>query len=80
MKLFYNILKLLTALAVIAGIVYVVIAYGDKIVAWVKKILRLDCCCDMDCCCDGECCEDDFCEAVVESAAENVQAEENDFE
>ena len=80
MKLFYNILKLLTALAVIAGIVYVVIAYGDKIVAWVKKVLHWDCCCNSDCCCDGDCCEDDFCEAVEEPAPENIQAEEADFE
>ena len=33
-----NILKLLTALATIAGVVYVVATYGDKIVAWAKKV------------------------------------------
>ena len=33
MKLFFNVLKVLAALAVIAGIVYVAIKYGDKIVA-----------------------------------------------
>lgn len=31
-------LKLLTALATIAGVVYVVATYGDKIVEWAKKI------------------------------------------
>ena len=32
-------LKILSALAAIAGIVYVVATYGDQIVAWAKKIL-----------------------------------------
>lgn len=31
-------IKLLTALAAVAGAVYVVATYGDKIVAWAKKI------------------------------------------
>ena len=38
MKIFANIMKVLTALATVAGIVYVVATYGDKIVAWAKKI------------------------------------------
>ena len=33
-----NVVKLLTALATIAGVVYVVATYGDKIVEWAKKI------------------------------------------
>ena len=37
MKVFGNILKVLVALAAIAGLVYVVATYGDKIVAWAKK-------------------------------------------
>jgi hypothetical protein len=40
MKVFANILKILAILAAIAGIVYVVATYGDKIVAWAKKTLR----------------------------------------
>jgi len=32
-------LKILSALAAIAGVVYVVATYGDQIVAWAKKIL-----------------------------------------
>ena len=80
MKLFFNVLKVLAALAVIAGIVYVAIKYGDKIVAWVKKKLNLDCCCcDCDCCDDDCCCEDDFC-AEEEAEEAPAQAEENDFE
>ncbi len=34
-----NIVKILTALATVAGVVYVVATYGDKIVEWAKKIL-----------------------------------------
>lgn len=33
-----NILKVLSVLAAVAGIVYVVAAYGDKLVAWCKKL------------------------------------------
>ena len=34
-----NVVKILTALATVAGVVYVVATYGDKIVEWAKKIL-----------------------------------------
>lgn len=34
-----TVMKVLTALAAIAGVVYVVAAYGDKIVATCKKLL-----------------------------------------
>ena len=39
MKVFTNIVKVLTALAAVAGAVYVVATYGDQIVAWAKKML-----------------------------------------
>ena len=39
MKVFSNILKILTALAAVAGAVYVIATYGEQIVAWAKKIL-----------------------------------------
>ncbi len=32
-----TVLKILSALVAIAGVVYVVAAYGDKIVAWARK-------------------------------------------
>ena len=38
MKMFANVVKVLTALAAVAGAVYVVATYGDKIVAWAKKL------------------------------------------
>ena len=66
MKTFSVIAKVLAALAAVAGIVYVVATYGDKIVAWAKKLLGKGCCC-------GECeCE--------EPAEEVVEASEKDFE
>lgn len=34
-----NLVKLLTAIAAVAGVVYVVATYGDKIVAWAKKLV-----------------------------------------
>ena len=33
-----TVLKLLTALATIAGAIYVIATYGDKIVEWAKKV------------------------------------------
>lgn len=38
MKAFNTVMKLLAALAAVAGAVYVVATYGDKIVAWAKKL------------------------------------------
>ena len=39
MKLFNTIVKLLTALATLAGIIYILATYGEQIVAWAKKTL-----------------------------------------
>lgn len=38
MKAFNTILKILAALAAVAGAIYVIATYGDKIVAWAKKV------------------------------------------
>lgn len=79
MKAFGVILKILAALAAVAGIVYVVATYGDKIVAWARKLLNGCCCCDCDCeeCeCDCECdCE----EVPAEEPAAVTEAEDKDF-
>lgn len=40
MKVFNTIIKILALLAVIAGIVFVIAAYGDKIVAWTRRLMR----------------------------------------
>lgn len=84
MKVFGIVMKIVAALAVVAGIVYVVATYGDKIVAWARKLLdRCKCCCNSGCCEEDCCCNDDCCceEAPAEEApAEEAQATESDFE
>ena len=40
MKVANTIIKLLTAMAAIAGVVYIVATYGEQIVAWCKKTLE----------------------------------------
>lgn len=89
MKTFW---KVLTALAAIAGAVYVIATYGDKIVAWAKKILgccelcTCDCDDDCDCDCGDECQCDDSCtcqcgtQAAESQEGQDVAAEEADFE
>ena len=63
-----NVLKVLAALAAIAGIVYVIATFGDKIVAWAKKILPT-------CPCKEECeCETCECEAAAEEAPAAAEA------
>lgn len=89
MKILSAIAKIVAALAFIAGAVYLVATYGDKIVAWAKKLLP---CKD----CEGEVVDEETAEEpaaevaeVVEEAAEEVEeapaeeapvAEEADFE
>ncbi len=36
-----NIVKILTALATIAGAVYIIATYGEQIVAWCKKVWNM---------------------------------------
>lgn len=40
MKAFWTVMKILAILAAIAGVIYVVATYGDKIVAWARKVLK----------------------------------------
>ncbi len=47
MKVLGNILKILAALAAIAGVIYVIVKYGDEIVAWTRKTVSKYC----PCCC-----------------------------
>lgn len=78
MKAFSAIVKIVAALATIAGIVYVIATYGDKLVAWAKELLRkFDYCADCDCNCDGACtCEDDCTCCACEASDEEAPAEE----
>lgn len=39
MKVFNKIVKVLLALAAVAGVIYVIAAYGERIVAWAKNLL-----------------------------------------
>ena len=89
MKAFTTVMKVLAALAAVVGAVYVVATYGDKIVAWAKKMLG--CCCAeapaeevCECECDETCectcaCEETPAEEAP-AAEEAVVAEEADFE
>ncbi len=73
MKVFNTILKILAILAAIAGIVYVIATYGDKLTAWAKSLLcKLNCCC-----CDCDCCDEEV--EVVEAPAEETACDQ-DFE
>ena len=75
MKVFTTILKIVAALAAIAGVIYVIATYGDKLTAWAKKMLdKFNCCCF--CGCDCDCCDE-----IDEISEEEVSAvEEKDFE
>lgn len=96
MKIFKLIAKIVVALAAVAGVVYVVATYGDRIVSWARNLLKsckCSCGCGCDCDCDCECdcdecdCECDCdcnceCECCEEVPAEEsaVVAEQADFE
>ena len=77
MNCFKTIMKILTALAAIAGVIYIIATYGDKIVAWAKNLVE-NCPCKCKCNCEGECeckcdggcqCECECQEAPAEEAA-----------
>ena len=81
MNTFKTVAKILTALAAVAGAVYLIATYGDKIVAWAKELLaKCPCKCNVDDCAECECeckCEEGECECKCEEApAEEVLAEE----
>lgn len=80
MKALKVIAKIVVALAAIAGIVYVVAAYGDRIAAWARKLLNswgCGCCCDCDCDCEDCDCEGDCddCDCDCECSCEEVPAD-----
>lgn len=85
MKVFRIIAKVVLALAAVAGALYLLATYGDKIVARCKKLLaKRPCCCgstEGDCTCtDSECaCDCECAEEVIESETAPVAAEA-DFE
>ena len=87
MKVWNTIVKIFVTLAAIAGIVYVAATYGDKIVAWCKKLMNSLPCCKCCECADCDCeaeeeapAEEEIAEEVVSAEADTVVAEEKDFE
>lgn len=76
--------KIAVAAVAVAGIVFVVATYGDKIVAWCKKLISS--CKKSECCIVDEATAEEEAEVTVEvvaeeeAAAEEAVAEENDFE
>ena len=73
MKPINTIVKILTALAAVAGAVYIIATYGEKIVAWAKKLWS-----SMPQCpaCEEVEVVEDFAEESVEAPAEEPAAEE----
>ena len=78
MKTVNTIIKIVTALAAIAGAIYLIATYGDKIVAWAKKLLDscpCKCTCDIEDCADCDCQADCPCAEVDEDEDEEVEVE-----
>ena len=71
MNAFKTVLKILTALAAIAGAIYIIATYGDKIVAWAKELLA-----KCPCKCNVEDCGDCKCECGCNCCCEDAPAEE----
>lgn len=68
MKTWKLIIKIVIALAAIAGIVYVIATYGDRIVAWARKLLNRGAGAECECECDECDCECD--EAIIAEQAD----------
>lgn len=69
-------LKILTALAAVIGAAYVIATYGDKIVAWAKKLLNGCPCCSIEPEFEEAVEEAPVAEAAEEPAVEEVPVEE----
>lgn len=69
MKAANVIVKVVVALAAVAGAVYLAATYGEKIVAWAKKMLG-----------SCPCCKKDVEPAAVEPGAEDAPAEDSPAE
>ena len=75
MKVFSLVMKILLALAAVGAIVYVVVNYGDQIVAWFKKTFGSLCCCK-----NADPAEEEVAEETTEeeTPAEEPAAEEDE--
>ena len=67
--------KILTAVAAIVGVAYLVATYGEQVVAWAKKLLATcPCKCNAEDCADCEC--DLECPVDVFDGEEDLDAED----
>ena len=73
MKTLNAIVKVLAVLAAVAGTIYVIAAFGDKIVAWAKRVIG---CCPWDEGMEEEAAEAPAEEEKAEAPAEEPAAEE----
>lgn len=71
MKTLNTLIKILTALAAVAGAIYIVATYGEQIVAWAKRMLASLPKCP---CCETDASEQDWEEAPVEAPVEEAPA------
>lgn len=74
-----TVMKVLAALAAIAGAIYVIATYGEQIVAWCKKVMAMLPKCDCECECEDCNCEEpcDDCKCACDAApAEETPAED----
>ena len=71
-----TVLKILTALAAVIGTAYVIATYGDKIVAWAKKLLQSCPCCKIEPDFEEPTVEEPVADAVAEPAVEEVPVDE----
>ena len=73
-----TVMKVLAALAAIAGAIYVIATCGEQIVAWCKKVMAMLPKCDCECECEDCDCEEpcDDCKCACEAAPEEAPAEE----
>ena len=77
MKVWSAIVKIIVALAAIAGIIYVAATYGDRITAWAKKLLSsFSCCCGCGCDCGCDC-DEDFYEITCPNCDEEFSVDED---
>ena len=67
-----TVMKVLAALAAIAGAIYVIATYGEQIVAWCKKVMAMlpKCECECEGCDCEEPCDDCKCNCTCEETAE----------
>ena len=81
MKTFALIAKIVTAVAALVGIAYIIATYGEQIIAWAKKLLNscpckctaddcANCECDLDCPVNDESFDDEEIEVEIEEVEE----------